>query len=79
MSFSFTIKIIGITGVLRKKVVFQITKGSEKLSKVAGFRDNADMIMDFNEFLKMIQPNTDIEFDLKNKKVRDGIYNMRPV
>lgn len=79
MAFSFTIKIMDIKGLIDKKVVFQITKGSEKLSKVAGFRDNVDMVMSYKEFLKMLQPNTEITFDLKNIKVRDSIYQMRPL
>jgi len=70
------IKITEITGLISKKVIFQIISGGKNLLNMP---DKAHVTMDYGSFLKLINPGTMITFNLRNKKARDAVFKMTPV
>ncbi len=68
---------MAVSGFINKKIMFQIEKGGENLKPV-GFRNGSEVKMDLEDFLKFLQPNTEITFDLKRRQVRDKLFKMHP-
>ena len=78
MSSKIEIKIIDVSGVLNKKVTFLIVKGDENLKPI-GLKNGTKAKMDMKDFIRCLQPNTDLTFDITNKQFRDNVFKMRPV
>ncbi len=70
------IQITEITGLISKKVVFQIISGGKNLMNIP---DKEHVIMDYSSFLKLINPGTILTFDIISKKAIAAVFRMRPV